>query len=290
MKIVRFKGGLGNQLFQYHFYLAIQKKYPKEEVKADLSFYLKNDPSRPFMLQPLLGDKQLDIATRKDVEALADERKAPFAILRRKLWGGKKSHYIEKGIFFDKTVFAIRQSVLYDGYWQSYKYFENEIETISTKPLYDLLSPNAKAIAEQIKQNNSVGIHVRRGDYYSNKGAKKLLGDICTLKYFKKAAHICQQRLGDCIFYVFSDDPQWVSNNFNINYPYIILPLQSAYDDFFLLSSCTHTIISNSTFSWWAAYLNSNKNSITISPSKWFNDNTIPYEIQDIVPSNWLKI
>lgn len=80
----------------------------------------------------------------------------------------------------------------------------------------------------------------------------------------------------------------WVKANFSlIKNAVFITPKESptAITDFYLISNCKHQIIANSTFSWWAAYLNSNKEKIVMAPKKWFNE--ADYDAKDLIPQSW---
>lgn len=149
-------------------------------------------------------------------------------------------------------------------------------------------------ILEKITQTNSVSIHVRRGDYYNNESAFKIHGNITTKKYYENALEFIKEKVKNPVFFVFSDEFEWVKKNlyFFSNYGEVhIIDWNKGFDSYIdlqLMSNCKHNIIANSSFSWWAAWLNKNKNKIVISPKKWVNN--INENKIDIIPNNWIKI
>ena len=141
-----------------------------------------------------------------------------------------------------------------------------------------------------INNKNSVIIHIRGGDYLSRKSKKKYL--VLNEKYYKKAILLIKKKIKNPFFFIFTND---------INYSTLIIKkvlkkekfqfINDATDchDFFLMSQCKNFIISNSTFSWWASYLSSNKKKIIICPKKWFVKN-IDNINNNLTLKSWIKI
>ena len=152
------------------------------------------------------------------------------------------------------------------GYFQSEKYFEDHIEDI--KKLF--------ALPKVTLPPNSVSLHVRRGDYLSSPDIHPTL----TSDYYYKALDL----IGDYSnIYVFTDSeipPDLKLDNM------IVVSKNSDYDDLIMMSSCEHNIIANSTFSWWAAYLNSNQDKKIIAPKTWFGPK-VAHDWQDIYCKGW---
>ena len=167
-----------------------------------------------------------------------------------------------------------------DGYFQSEKYFVNYKEQI-----YKLFSPIAK-IQEYINNkygdilNNSVGIHVRRGDYLNYPD----IHPACSMEYYNKALKRFKNREN---FIVFSDDIKWCKNNFDKNFHFV--EYEKDYMDLYIMSQCTDNIIANSSFSWWAAWLNKNPDKKIIAPKLWFGKDK-QLSTKDLIPANWLVI
>jgi hypothetical protein len=142
---------------------------------------------------------------------------------------------------------------------------------------------------KKIENNNSVSIHVRRGDFFKNKKRIQRYGNICTNSYYKKAINIIKHKINDPIFLVFSDDIDWAKQNFTgSNFIFVDWNKgKSSYRDMHLMSLCKHNIIANSTFSWWGSWLNNNENKVVISPSKMNNKHK---DFSQLFPEKWVRI
>jgi hypothetical protein len=184
----------------------------------------------------------------------------------------------------------IRNSYL-NGYWHSELYFKKYSEIIRSdftinKPIYDSYKP----YYELINNCESVSLHVRRGDYLNNKYVISLGNDNNGL-YYKNAINEIQKKIKrEIVFFVFSDDIIWCKKNliFNNKVIFVMPELQNDIDELHLMSHCSHNIIANSTFSWWGAWLNPNKEKVVIAPKKWFTQEHI--NINDIVPKDWIML
>lgn len=174
---------------------------------------------------------------------------------------------------FSYTKIPYRENLLLRGYFQSYKYFEDFEHEIQN--VFSLPEQNVKD-----KSLNYTSVHIRRGDYIK-------LSDYhgsCSLQYYKSA----MEEMGKTTFLFFSDDIKWVKDNFkgdNIFYS----NHSEEVTDLTMMSICENNIIANSSFSWWAAYLNKNKNKKVIAPLNWFGPNG-PKDTQDIIPPSWIQI
>lgn len=158
------------------------------------------------------------------------------------------------------------------GYFQSYKYFQDESDLISK-----LLRPR------QISQHiNATSIHVRRTDYLTHKGCYNILD----MSYYEKAMEMSN----DNRFLVFSDDINWCKKHF-IGNQFDFSENNSDIKDLSKIIACSNNIIANSSFSWWGAWLNKNKNKKVIAPNKWFGPKLTPtHDVKDLCPEGWLKI
>jgi hypothetical protein len=112
----------------------------------------------------------------------------------------------------------------------------------------------------------------------------------CDVDYYDRCVKRLTERVKDPHFFVFSDDPQWSRDNLKLEYPAVYVDhndMEHGHEDLRLMSQCKHNIIANSTFSWWGAWLNNNRDKVVFAPKKWFvraNKNS-----DDIVPLNWLR-
>jgi hypothetical protein len=129
-------------------------------------------------------------------------------------------------------------------------------------------------------------LHIRRGDYLTN-----IVHNTNKEDYYKNAIKLIEEKVKNPVFYIFSDEIEWVKQNFDIKYPTVYVDFNDAltnFEDIKLMSSCKHNIIANSSFSWWSAWLNENSNKIVIAPKQWFTD--VSRNTKDIIPKSWIKI
>jgi hypothetical protein len=291
MIVVRLNGGLGNQMFQYSLgrNIAKQKGVP---LKLDISGY-KNGDLRQFGLSHFAISSE--IATDNEIFTLKGST-IPDKIknIERFKWLFKpynKRTYIEyKSMRFNPSIFNVGNEVYLDGYWQSEKYFK-EIRPL-LKREFNLKEEPDKiniGLAEKIMDVNSASIHVRRGDYILNPKANLYHG-VCPISYFNNAISFLLKTQQDLEFFIFSDDTQWVRDNLKIKLPVHYMEHNGStndYLDMWLMSQCKHHIISNSSFSWWGAWLGDYQKKNVIAPAKWFNFNI---DTSDLIPDDWVRI
>ncbi len=147
-----------------------------------------------------------------------------------------------------------------------------------------------KDIGEMIQSFKSVSLHIRRGDYVSNKVTNQVHG-VCDLNYYSHAISYIAERISNTHLFVFSDDPEWAKGNLKTEIPTFFVDNNRAdkdYEDLKLMRQCKHNIIANSSFSWWGAWLNQNAGKIVIAPKKWFNDKSI--NTKDLIPEKWIRL
>ena len=167
-----------------------------------------------------------------------------------------------------------------DGYFQSEKYFCDYEDFI-----YNLFAPSDE-IQEYINNkyskilNNSTSIHVRRGDYIKFQDKHP----ICSVDYYLSAI----EEIGEYKFVVFSDDIDWCKSVFEGD-AFTFIEGEKDWMDLYLMSQCKNNIIANSSFSWWAAWLNRNISKKIIAPKTWFGQ-AINHDTSDLIPNRWRKI
>ena len=269
MIVARIIGGLGNQLFQYAVarHLSILHN---TDLKLDTFAYNEYKIHKYGLSNFLIVE---NFATKSDIENL-------FFV--------KENHF-----HFDSEFRKIQNNVYLSGYWQSEKYFY-DISLIIRQDLALVIPMNEKdnEVAEIIRSTNSVSIHIRRGDYL-NGSYNDQVSDCLPISYYNEAVNFISSHVNDCIFFVFSDDINWVKKSLKIQYKIFYIDHNSSetnFQDLRLMSLCKHNIIANSSFSWWGAWLNNNPDKKVISPFIWFNNNARNLNSQDIVPISWIKI
>lgn len=278
MKVIsELTGGFGNQLFAYATAYAISK-----ENNADL--YINTYMSDNGMTRELGIDKlniqykgRITYKYRRDFFHRAIINK-----VRRRKAIGLGTHIVKEKVnyVYHPEIMHISRNTLLSGYWQSAKYFDKYIADI--RKMYTPakeISNEAKKLIDMVSMPNTVAVHIRRGDY--------LLAETnLTLDYFYRAFNIIEGKIYNPIYCFISDDIEWVKAAFGHKDNYIYISGQknvNYIEEFFVMSACAHQIISNSSFSWWAAYLNPNPNKVVTAP-------IVSFWRGDFYPDEWIKI
>jgi len=286
MIITRISGGLGNQMFQYAMAKSMAKKN-NDIFKLDTSFYPKQT-LRKYELNLFNIDE--NIATKDECIGFRGKEKLIFRIKNKLGLNIKRpySHTFENNLtLFDKEVYKKQGDIYLDGFWQNEDYFKNiKDEIIKDFIPKNNISLDAKKYLEHIKDNQSISIHIRRGDYVANAHTNSIHG-ICGIDYYKKAIKYIDKKVKNPIYYIFSDDMSWCKENFNfLKDKVFINNTKNTIEDLELMKNCKYNIIANSTFSWWGAWLNKNNAKIVITPKVWFaSNNNINLALKE-----WIKI
>lgn len=294
MKIVKYKGGLGNQLFQYAFARLLELKYEVGDMLSDFTYYenIANDNIRQARIQKLdIKYRPAEKSDLKSVCLLSHNTNPTKLFYKIKLFIERE---INKDYYFEKDRSYIDPAKIldhkyFDGYWQSWRYLE-EIEhhlRNEIRPLDQLSEKTLKTI-DEISKRNAVFLGVRRGDYLANRKMSNHFGSF-NQDYFDKAIEIIKKNVEDPVLFIFSNDIEWVKKNLVFDCDTIYrekIDQVSDLEELFIMSSCKHAVIVNSTFYWWGAWLINNPNKVVIAPKNWFADGS-PIEI---VPEDWFKI
>lgn len=289
MKIVKYIGGLGNQMFDYAFTYLLGKTF-EETIYADVQYYKDHKFHNGLELERVF-DITLKRAKVWDIVKMAWYFPNYYIDyhLRRYL-PNRKSQYYEPigGVYSPETLKQVKNRYYY-GYWQDHKYYDDirdELREVFRFKI-SLNEKNQKIMNDLLSSDGSVGIHIRRGDYLNHPVYK----DICTYEYYAKAIAFIQEKIENPVFYIFSNDILWCKNNIEklisgCKVVYVDWNKgEDSYCDMQLLMACKTLIIANSSFSWWAAYLNA-RNPWVIAPKKWKNKReTFSYQLED-----WTKI
>ncbi len=289
MIIANLIGGLGNQMFQYACARAIS-----EELKLPLkvthdmfwAYATHNGPEleRVFSLK-------LDVASPVELRCVIGAVRSP-SVVRRVL--AKNSFDFLRGKYFivepcyrywDGLLDRARGGGYLHGYWQSERYFLKHAAIIRNTFTFrrQLTDVNAE-LERAIRGSVAVSVHVRRGDY-----VKDSVHGTCPPEYYFSAIERVRQRMpGGIRFFAFSDEPKWVAEVLLPRYPGMVLVDhnrgENSCNDMRLMSLCQHNIIANSSFSWWAAWLNGNKEKIVVAPHRWYAKNI---DTRDLIPNEW---
>ena len=291
MIICNIIGGLGNQMFQYAAGLARSVKLgvPLKLDARDFSGYKLH---QGFELQRLFNI-HAEIASDNDISAILGWQK--FKLMRRIFRRPQlkqfrhKNYVVEPHFSYWNEFNHLKNNSYLDGYWQSEQYFMEFADKIRAEFTFKLpFSEKNAEIAANISQVNAVSLHVRRGDYVSN--AKNAYIGLCSLQYYKMAIDHINREVNQPVFFVFSDDINWVKDSLVLDTKSVFVDHNSgeeSYNDVRLMSLCKHHIIANSSFSWWGAWLNPNPNKIVIAPKKWFASGI---KTSDLIPKSWVTL
>ncbi|MFZ2303233.1 MAG: alpha-1,2-fucosyltransferase [Minisyncoccia bacterium] len=286
MIIVKLKGGLGNQMFQYAVGLSVATRQG-DELKLDTTGYddpryVNADTPRQYRLYPFYISGS--IATTDEVK----KYKYPFGILSKAIrflnFRILKRHNVDYEPSFSK-----KSHNYIEGYFQSEKNFMAVRDKVLKEFIIKKESEVFLTEKNKIDKTNSVSVHIRRGDYASDPKTKNA-HQVCSREYYDRAMILARSKIGNPTFYFFSDDIDWAKKEFgeSPDFKYVSNPKLEDYEELLLMSSCSHHIIANSSFSWWGAYLNQNQNKIVIAPKKWVNKEIDPHT--NVIPEGWIRI
>lgn len=284
---IGYSGRLGNQMFQYAALLSISKTLGYDAVIPSENLQLKSDGC-------------LDLGTQKWIPYrlnLYDYFPHLSIPLRNNI--NTTFVYKQKHPGFDQEVFNIQDDTNLEGYFQSEKYFSqykdiirNEFqfkpELISEcKKIFDenmVGMPKYTIPSQNITYSLAVSIHLRRTDFLSNP-----INYVLDTDYFQNAIEILYGKFDAFTkFFVFSDDIPYCKEMFGDSQDFYYSQ-GTEISDLCLMSMCDHFITSNSTLSWWGAWIGNNSKKIVITPSKWFNDG-FNLNNDDLIPEKWIKI
>jgi len=188
----------------------------------------------------------------------------------------------QSGFHYEPIIYEPGSNLLLQGYYQSEKYFKNNKEYVCN--LFRPTNEIKKMITSTyFDVTGFVSIHVRRGDYlrYPDHHPQQ------TIEYYKNAAEIIGL---DKEYLIFSDDLLGCTDMFNFLPNKQFFTTNVDWLDLYVMSLCSNNIICNSTFSWWAAYLNESNNKQVIAPKRWFGPIYSDYNTVDLFPSTWITL
>jgi hypothetical protein len=290
--VIRLLGGLGNQMFQYAAALGLSEKLGRT-LSLDVSAFdaYKAWPYQLDVLQvpqniysgpPVAGPVSSSLISR----------------VKRRLYGDgafRNGVYREPNFHYNSiSVDLSSDEILLDGYFQSPNYFAGAEDLLRAR--FQPKSPftaTSAGWAEKISASNcSVSLHVRRGDYLSATASSvhAALG----LGYYHRAIALMQDLVGtDTDFFLFSDDPDYATENFakSPRFHVVRSDPSAPWEDMFLMANCKHNIIANSSYSWWAAWLNNGPERRVISPAQWFTSEKLAgCNVLDLYPADWILL
>lgn len=292
MIISKIIGGLGNQMFQYAAgrALSLNSAY---SLKLDVSGFDRYKLHQGFELSRIFNGP-FALASDQDVKRLLGWQRSPWAqryLLNNRLAGLRSSRFIVEPHFnYWAGIKDTPDHSYMIGYWQSEKYFNIAKKSIQSDFTFKLpMSARNSDISDKITHCNSVGLHVRRGDYVKNAKTREVHG-LASIEYYDLAIRYVSDKVDRPHLFIFSDDIDWVKVNLKTHLPTSYLDHnhgQDSYIDMRLMSLCRHQILANSSFSWWGAWLNRSAGKIVIAPKKWFANGV---DAADLIPGDWISL
>ncbi len=307
----RLDGGLGNQMFQYavgrclslrhnaplYMDIGVYRSYTSRQYSLGVfnvaaeTVPLRDPPSLLESLPLQKAGRRLGnlarrlpsfassaisgLVARKNVAMLEANATQGFGLPRR-----------EKQQFeFDQGILEIAPPVYLVGFWQNEQYFaacQNAIREDFTLRLP--ASPKAENYRSLIMRQPCASLHIRRGDYVRGSASTRL--NVCGLDYYNNALQLLRSIVPEVHIFAFSDEIAWAKEHLKFE-RIVFVEGCTDYEEMFLMSCCGHNIIANSSFSWWGAWLNPNKDKVVVAPRQWVN--------ADIggrtpVPASWVRI
>lgn len=277
--VAHLQGGLGNQLFQYAAVGAAARRHGRP-LLLDLSS-LRERPYglAPFPVQATVLPPALARRMPKAASPLPWRRR-PLGVHR----------VVQRNLGHGSLLDRLPSRAWVSGYWQSYLYFEDEADRLrSTFSAAQLsLSSRSERYADQITadQARTFAVHVRRGDYVSNAAVTAAHG-VLGLDHFRRGLALAREDGGDRPV-VFSDDIAWVKENLPLNDALFIAPEDGCdHEDLALMTLCARHILSNSSFSWWGAWLAEHRG-LVVAPARWTR--TLQLDVETLLPADWVRL
>lgn len=282
--------GLANRMFQYAFYLSLKEKGC--DVKVD--FYKSATLAHENVLwNDIFPNAKIDQASTFKVFMLGGGANIISRLRRKYMPSSTKVITMSTAFDIDLRIDDDRKDKYVIGVFQNAAVVESAGQRIqecfSFRPFTD---ERNIGLEKEMQECESVAIHVRKGDDYRQ---RIWYQNTCPVEYYRSAVAEMKRKLKEPRFYVFTDNADWVKEHF-ADFEYKLVegnPVSGwgSHFDMQLMSRCKHNIISNSTYSWWGAYLNTNSNKIVICPNVWFNpDSCDEYTSSKLLCKGWVAL
>lgn len=293
MNIVKISDGLGNQMFQYAFARKLSI-ITGQNVYLDLRFINNEDfisigQNVPFYrklsyreyglshfktILPIAGDKEL--LCWNYLKRSNDIQKMVYRLSLQDMWIWK---YREENSNFsgEFSPMVLAFPTYYQGYFFDLKYYDDMKGVLRREFSLKQKINLPRSLRMMLDKREVVSLHVRRGDFL------KLNRDISSSAYYERAMHIIESKVTAPVYFIFSDDIAWVKENMDVHGEKVYISEMGFqdYEEFTIMKHCKHNIIANSTFSYWAAYLNADTDKIVICPKHWR---------KNIIPNEWICV
>ena len=273
MIIIKVQGGLGNQLLQYSIGQVIQARFHKD-VAYDITFFNQDTKytKRPYHLDAFRMNVR--VATKEEIEQV----RYPYGMFSKviSLFVRALNKYVIQRYYigYEKSFFPLvakKESLYLEGFWQSYKYYEENLHFLNSLVVLNDMS-NVETFKKEVcfEEKVSVSLHIRRGDLL-NKGAGT---QTVQQEYYERAIPFFERSVRDARYFIFSDDIEWVRTALGHLFKdavYVSSKNLSDREEFMLMKDCNHAILSNSTFCFLPTLLTDNDEKVVCYPNDWKN-------------------
>jgi hypothetical protein len=297
MIVVKLQGGLGNQMFQYAFgrSISLDTGIPLGMDNIELEGG-EGITRRRYSLGVFNIEER--ILSKKEFRYFTFGKKHPVLIKIKKLLGLKVPNIVRQAgdfSFLDALPYIDTEAkeigIYFDGNFQSERYFLKHSEIIKNDfTLKVPLGNEAKEVINHIRSTESVIVQVRRGDFVSNPKSRFTHGSVPDNYYSSGIDYVHKKINRNIDIFVVSDDIEWCRSNLKFPYTthYVSRPEIKDYEEIQIMSNAKHLVISHSTFGWWGAWLNTNKEKIIVAPKKFFLNPK--FKQDDVTPPSWIRI
>lgn len=273
-------GGLGNQMFQYALYRSLI--FAGKQAVFDTSYYKHETVHSGYEIEKCFGIK------------VGEDKNDHFNVVWKFFYSlmARTKKYSFHNIIMENPQkildinFVQNKAVLF-GYWQSENYFKTLKNELISELKFQNISEKSQIMARKMRKENSIAIHVRRGDYLKTTQYMNL----SETNYYNRAIDYINEHITNPQYYVFSDEIDWCKKNMKLpqdKTTYVDFNTGTrSYEDMYLISCSKNAILANSSFSWWAGYLG--KHDIVIRPSK-YKVNWSKEQDDMLYPVEWIKI
>ncbi len=300
MLIVKIAGGLGNQMQQFSVYTKLKKL--GKDVKLDLSWF---DPS---VQKNMLAPREFELTTFKGLtfdECTKEERDVFLKRSTLQKTAGKLAKKLgvrsdeNPNVFTEVNMYHPEVFELEDkyitGYFACQKYYADIMEDMQKIFVFpehpdEILHKRNMTLAEKMEKENSVSVHIRRGDYLDPPNFK-ILGNIATKEYYDSAMEYFLKKDEDTHFYIFTSDHEYAREHYSDESRYTIVDWntgKNSVQDLMLMSHCKGNICANSTFSFWGARLNCRADKTIIRTYKMRNNQPVDPDTMHDYWKDWI--
>ena len=287
MDVVLIFNGLGNQMSQYAFYLNKYKR--NSDTKA--VFYSSDANHNGYELDKVFNIQKPENNTLSNLFIFLTKKLFPCKVIKKLLSFLHIVKIITESMDYDYNPELLKKGnaiiTYYWGGWHSYKYIEDVKNEIKDKFIfeYSKIGERNLQIINEMRNTNSISVHIRRGDYLNKVNSR--WGGVVNNDFYRKAFGFINN-INNKYFYFFTDDCEWVRENYKFERMIVVDWNQgsNSWMDMVLMSNCKININPNSTFSWWASWLNMQNDRTVYVPDRFVVD----HKSKDFYPIDWIQI